>query len=88
MTPPASERVARRLIQKYAPTRMNSGNSPPMTLQKLVELAVPLVVTLCAVSSAVIVSSFNAVGIRDSYLVLSVSSPVTLPDWSMTAVLT
>ena len=41
MNPPAIWRVARRLIQKYTPTRMNNGNNPPTMLQKLVELAVP-----------------------------------------------
>ena len=37
-----------------------------MMLQMLVELDVPLIVTLCAVSSAVSVSSFRAAGMRDS----------------------
>ena len=36
-----------------------------MTLQKLVQLAMPLIVTLCCVKSAASVLSFSAAGIRD-----------------------
>ncbi len=65
MNPPASCFVARRLIQKYKPTSMNSGSSPPMTLQKVVPVLVPVTVTLCRNNVAARVLSFSAVGIRD-----------------------
>ena len=65
MIPPASERDARRLIQKNKPTRMISGKKPARTVKKLVPVVVPFTFTSCCSRSAASVLSFNAVGMRD-----------------------
>ncbi len=65
-----------------------NGSRPPITLKMLVPEDVPLTVTLWPSRSAVRVWSLSAVGIRDVYLVPSVSCPLTWPPVSMVAVLT
>src|SRR5579871_395972 len=64
------------------------GSSPPMTLQMLVPLLVPLTVTWWLSRSWVRDWSFSAVGICDVYLVPSLSCPLTWPDVVMVAVFT